>query len=215
MLFMDRQDAGEQLANQLLNFKNNLDVIVLALPRGGVVLGYEISSQLGVPMDLILVRKLGVPWQEELAFGAIAMNNIQVLNSNVISTLQISNETIQKIAIEEQKELERRNQLYREGRAFPIVAGKIVILVDDGIATGATMKAAIRVVNSMGPKKIIVAVPVASPSIYDEMAEENMELLVLKTPEPFYGIGMWYGSFPQLTDSEVITLLTKAPHVGT
>jgi putative phosphoribosyl transferase len=207
MLFKDRQDAGRKLALALHAFKNRDDVCVLALPRGGVVLGYEISKALHLPFDLILVRKLGVPWQEELALGAVAIPNIRVLNQSILSTLNIREKTIEEVTRREQAELDRRNRVYRQNRPFPPIKDKIVIIVDDGIATGATMRAAIRVVASMKPQKIIVAVPVASYSVFKEMRGEQVELLVLETPEPFYGIGMWYGQFPQLTDEEVITLL--------
>lgn len=210
MLFKDRTDAGQQLAEELLTLADRDDVVILALPRGGVVLGYEISNRLHAPLDLILVRKLGVPWQEELALGAIASNNIRIINKSIVDSLNISSEDIEQIAAREQHELERRNELYRKGKPFPDLKDKIVVIVDDGIATGATVRAAIKVVESFEPKKIIVAVPVASSSVYKEIPDENVQLLVLKTPEPFFGIGMWYGEFSQVTDEQVIDLLTKA-----
>lgn len=210
MLFLDRQDAGKQLAQQLKGYKNHPDVIVLALPRGGVVIGYEICKALNAPLDLILVRKLGVPWQEELALGAIATHHIKVINKDILATFPISQAVIDSLISKEQAELERRNRLYRKGKPFPCLDDKIVILADDGIATGATMKAAIKVAKTMHPQKIIVAVPLASSSIYKEMSGESVDLKVLETPEPFYGIGMWYANFPQLTDQEVIHILDKA-----
>ncbi len=210
MLFIDRKEAGKALGQALKKFSGNHDAIVLALPRGGVVLGYEICKQLHLKLDLILVRKLGVPDHEELAFGAIAMNNLRVLNEDVIDMLKIDNATIQNVVTSESAELQRRNSVYRQGAPFPNLKNKIVILVDDGIATGATMRAAIKVVTVFKPKKILVAVPVASPTIYEEMANENVELLVLKTPSPFLGIGMWYQDFPQVSDHVVLDLLAKA-----
>lgn len=208
MLFKDRQDAGRQLATKLAHLANNQNVLVLALPRGGVVLGHEISQRLNVPLDLILVRKLGVPWQEELAFGAIAVGNTEVLNEGIINSLGISNETIEEVKKKEEQELNRRNHLYRKDRPLPLINDKIIVLVDDGIATGATMRAAIRLVKACHPKEIIVATPLASISVFEDMSAEKIKLIVLETPEPFYGIGRWYSHFPQLTDEEVISLLT-------
>jgi putative phosphoribosyl transferase len=209
MPFKDRKDAGKKLAKMLSYLAKRDDVLVLALPRGGVVLGYEIGKELHVPLDVILVRKLGVPWQPELALGAIATHGIRVINKSIVSSLNIDEDTIEKIASVEKKELERRNQLYRQGRPFPKVNQKIIVLVDDGIATGATMRAAIKVVSTLQPQKIIVAVPLASSSVYTEMAGEDIDLVVAETPEPFFGIGMWYENFPQVSDEEVINLLSK------
>jgi putative phosphoribosyl transferase len=210
MLFQDRQEAGQKLAEELLPLADRSDVIVLALPRGGLVLGYEISSKLHVPLDLILVRKLGVPWQEELAFGAIANEDVQYINNSIVASISLSQQDMMKIIKRERLELQRRNEKYRQGRPFPNIEDKIVILVDDGIATGATMRAAIKVLATMHPRKIIVAVPVASSSVYQDFSDAPVELLVLNTPEPFYGIGMWYQDFAQLTDQDVIAILQKA-----
>jgi putative phosphoribosyl transferase len=214
MLFKDRKDAGKKLAKMLSYLANRDDVLVLALPRGGVILGYEVCKELNVPLDVILVRKLGVPWQPELALGAIATHDIRVINKSIVSSLNIDEDTIEEIASSEKKELERRNQLYRQGRPFPQVNQKIIVLVDDGIATGATMRAAIKVVSTLQPKKIIVAVPLASSSVYTEMAGEDIDLVVAETPEPFFGIGMWYGDFPQISDEEVINLLSKKDSIN-
>lgn len=209
-MFKDRIEAGQQLAQRLHQYQHDPNAIVLALPRGGVVLGDEISKTLALPLDLILVRKLGVPGQEELALGAISIDNVMVLNSRIVSALNIDDETIrQRVAIE-QTELARRNTVYRHNQPFPTITAKTVILVDDGIATGATMRAAIKIVQLHHPKKVIVAVPLASSSVYQDFAGDRVELVVLATPEPFYGIGMWYGQFPQLTDDDVITLLANA-----
>lgn len=210
MLFKDRKEAGLRLAQSLLKYKNNPDVIVLALPRGGVALGFEISRALAIPLDVLLVRKLGVPWQDELAFGAIAVGNVLIFNESIVANLNLSQESINRIIAKESQELQRRNLVYRQGRDFPPLAHKTVILVDDGIATGATMVAAIKAVRLSNPSKIIVASPLASVNVFQDMADQDVELLILETPEPFYGIGMWYGDFPQLTDNEVIELLQSA-----
>lgn len=209
-MFKDRNDAGRQLAQRLLQYQQDANAMVLALPRGGVVLADEVSSALSLPLDLILVRKLGVPGQEELALGAISIDNVIILNKSIIAALNINNEMIEQIIAKEQAELARRNRVYRHNKTFPDIKDKTVILVDDGIATGATMRAAIKIVQLHHPKKVIVAVPIASSSVYQDFAQESVELVVLATPEPFYGIGMWYAQFPQLEDEEVITHLANA-----
>lgn len=210
MLFKDRHEAGKKLATKLAVWVKANDSLILALPRGGVVLGYEISKALHIPLDIILVRKLGVPGQEELALGAIAMNNIRIINKSIISNLDIDEADIERISTKEQLELNRRNILYRQAKPFPVIKNKTVLLVDDGIATGATMRAAIKVVETMQPNKIIVAAPVASTSVYKDFHQEHVELCILETPEPFFGIGMWYQSFPQVTDQEVINFLNAS-----
>lgn len=208
-MFKDRIEAGIALAKALSQYRDDPNAIVLALPRGGVVLGDQISQALHIPLDIILVRKLGVPFQEELAFGAISLEGVQILNESVLNMIRLDPATISKVVAKEQQELDRRNALYRENRPFPDIQDKVVILVDDGIATGATMRAAIRIVQLHHPKKVIVAVPLASSSVYYDMADEDIQLLVLETPEPFYGIGMWYGEFLQVSDQEVIDLLQR------
>lgn len=210
MLYRDRQDAGKKLAHALLDYQDDADAIILALPRGGVVLGFELHQMLHLPLDLILVRKLGVPGQEELALGAISLDDVKVINKGIVSMLSINEETIAQIMAKEQQELTRRNLLYRENKPFPALKDKVVILVDDGIATGATMRAAINVVKELQPRKIVVATPVASSSVYSDLRDEHVEVEVLATPEPFYGIGMWYGDFKQITDEEVIHLVKMA-----
>lgn len=209
-MFRNREEAGKKLAKRLAKYRDDPDAIILALPRGGLVLGYEVSKALHLPLDLILVRKLGVPGQEELAFGAISFDDVKILNQHILSLLQIDPLAIAKIIAKEEHELARRNQLYRKDLPFPNIKGRVVILIDDGIATGATMKAAIKIVALYEPSKIVVAVPLASSSVYQDLSEDQVELVVLEMPEPFYGIGMWYGEFPQLTDEEVITLLANA-----
>lgn len=206
-LFRNRQDAGQRLAQKLSNYVAQNDVIVLALPRGGVGIGYEISKKLQLPLDVLLVRKIGVPGQEELAMGAIASGNIKVFNDDIIQALDISSDEIKEVIRREQLELKRRDQLYRGDHEFPDLKNKIVILVDDGIATGATMKAAIAAVKALGARKIIVATPVAALSTCKELQAKVDEIICLETPEPLYGIGMWYAEFPQLTDEEVIRML--------
>lgn len=214
MTFIDRRDAGRRLADQLSQYKNQDNVLVLALPRGGGAVACELCKKLNLPLDLLLVRKLGVPGQEELAFGAIAINHIRVLNQNIIDSLRIPDHIIEAVTQREQRELERRDALYRKNKPFPEVKNKTVIIVDDGIATGATMRAAVRVIKAMHPQKIIVAVPIASRDTYEELAAEVNEIIVLEMPEPLYGIGMWYREFPQLTDEEVIELLKRADQEG-
>ncbi len=209
-MFSNREEAGKKLAKRLSAYRDDPDTIILALPRGGVVLGYEVSHALHLPLDLILVRKLGVPGQEELAFGAISLDGVKILNQHILSILRIDPRAIDRIISKEELELARRNQLYRKDLPFPNIKDKVVILIDDGIATGATMKAAIKIVALHQPQKIIVAVPLASSSVYQDLSDDKVELVVLETPEPFYGIGMWYGEFAQLTDEQVIALLAKA-----
>jgi putative phosphoribosyl transferase len=207
MLFLDRTDAGKRLAIRLEPYANQRDVIVLALPRGGVAVAHEVCKQLHVPLDVVLVRKLGVPGQEELAMGAITLGDIKVFNSEIIQSLQITEQAIERVVAKERAELERRNQLYRKGRALPNLKHKTVILVDDGIATGATIRAAIAMIKTQQPEKIIVAVPVAAATTCAEIAQLVDGIICLQQPEPLYGIGMWYGDFPQLTDLEVINIL--------
>lgn len=208
-LFKDRHDAGQRLAEALARYANNNDVIVLGLPRGGVAVAYEISKTLNVPLEILLVRKLGVPGQEELAMGAIASRDVRVFNYDIIQALQISSEEINAVIAQEEQELKRRDELYRQGREFPDLKNQIVILIDDGIATGATMRAAISALKVLQPKKIVVAVPVAARSTCDELGKMVNEVVCLAMPEPLYGIGMWYADFPQLNDEEVIKFLNE------
>jgi predicted phosphoribosyltransferase len=209
-LFQDRTEAGKVLAAQLQHYAQRPDVIVLALPRGGVPIAYEISRALGLPMDLFLVRKLGVPEHEELAMGAIASGGVRVINDEVVDTLHIPESTIDRAAAIEQHELERRERDYRGDAPSPNVAGKTVILVDDGLATGSTMRAAAEALRQMHPARIVVAVPTASPDTCDAFRQIVDEVICAITPQPFHAVGIWYEHFPQLTDDEVRELLERA-----
>ncbi len=208
--FRDRKEAGKLLAAQLAAYANQQDVIVLALPRGGVPVGFEIAQALHVPLDVIVVRKLGVPGQEELAMGAIATGGICILNKDVVQFLNIPDEVIDEITAQELQELERREHLYRGERPAYDVGGRTVILVDDGIATGATMHAAVAAIKQRQPTRIIIAVPTAAPSTCDEFAAEVDELVCVIRPEPFIAVGYWYRQFSQTSDEEVRSLLERA-----
>ncbi len=212
MLFSDRSSAGagQLLAQELTGYANRPDVLVLALPRGGVPVAFEIATGLNIALDILLVRKLGVPNQPELAMGALASGGVQILNEDIVRDLNLSESAIAKVASQEQKELERREQLYRGNRPFPQLQGKTVILVDDGLATGATILAAILAVRKQQPARIVVAVPVAPSPAYSQLADKVDEMVCLSTPTPFYSVGQWYTRFPQTTDDEVRDLLRKA-----
>ena len=209
-LFIDRKDAGQKLAQKLAQYANRPDVIVLALPRGGVPVGYEVARALNAPLDVFIVRKLGVPGQEELAMGAIASGGVRILNQDIVQALGIPASVIDQVAAREWQELRRREKLYREGRPAPDLAGRTVILVDDGVATGATMRAAIKAVRQQNPAKVIVAVPVSALETYYDLAREADEVVALATPEPFFGVGLWYEHFDQTSDDEVRRLLRLA-----
>ena len=208
--FNDRKEAGKILAAKLTVYANKQDVMVLALPRGGVPVGFEIAQALHVLLDVIVVRKLGVPGQEELAMGAIATGGVRILNNDVVQFLDIPNELIDKISANEQQELERRERLYRGDRPAYDVSGRTVILVDDGIATGATMHAALAAIKQRQPSRIIIAVPTAAPSTCDEFAVKVDELVCLIQPEPFIAVSYWYRQFSQTSDDEVRRLLEQA-----
>ena len=209
-LFQDRTDAGRFLATKLANYAHRPDVLILALPRGGVPVAFEVAKALKAPLDIFLVRKLGVPGQEELAMGAIATGGARVLNREVVQALGISSEIIDWVAAKELQELRRREQLYRGQRPAPNVQDRTVILVDDGLATGATMRAAVLALRQQGPARIVVAVPTAAPSTCAEFETEVDEIVCAVTPEPFYGVGLWYANFSQTTDEEVRNLLQEA-----
>ncbi len=210
MIYRDRVDAGKQLAKRLTDFAGRDDVLVLALPRGGVPVAYEVAKALQVPMDIFLVRKLGVPGHEELAMGAISTGGVRVLNDDIVSYLRIPRDVIDAVAAGELKELERREREYRGDRPEPGVRGKTVILIDDGLATGSTMRAAAAALRQQNPTRIIVAVPVSAPQTCDEYRMGVDEIICARTPEPFFGVGMWYEDFSQTTDDEVRDLLGKA-----
>lgn len=207
----DRTEAGRLLAQKLTAYANREDVVVLALPRGGVPVAFEIATRLNAPLDVFIVRKLGVPWQEELAMGAIATGGVRVLNEDVVRLCNITDEQIASVEAKERKELERREQAYRGGRPAPDVSGRTVILVDDGIATGTTMRAALAALKKLQPSRIVVAVAVAPQSTYDELKAEADEVICLLTPEMFFAISRWYERFAQTTDEEVRDLLARAP----
>ena len=207
--FRDRRDAGRLLAAKLSAYAHRPDVIVLALPRGGVPVAYEVARALGAPLDVFVVRKLGVPGHEELAMGAVATGGVRVLNESVVNALGIPDNVIDAVAAQEERELARRERLYRDGRPPPDVRGKTVILVDDGLATGATMHAAIRALRQQHPARIIVAVPVAAPETCEALRAEVDEVICALTPEPFLAVGFWYEDFSQTTDEEVRDLLAR------
>jgi putative phosphoribosyl transferase len=210
MRFRDRVDAGRALAERLQPYRGRDDVVVLALPRGGVPVGFELARRLRVPLDVFLVRKLGVPGHEELAMGAIASGGVRVLNESVVAELGITDEDIARAAIVEGRELERREHLYRAGRAPIDVRGRTVILVDDGLATGASMRAAALAVRELHPAKVVVAVPVAAERTCDDFRGEVDEVVCAVTPEPFLAVGSWYDDFTQTTDDEVRALLAQS-----
>jgi putative phosphoribosyl transferase len=209
MFFQDRREAGRMLARPLEPFRNQPNVIVLALPRGGVPVAYEVARELNLPMDVFIVRKLGVPGQEELAMGAIASGGTVVMNRSVVDELAISQEEIEAAAGREKLEIERRERDYRHGRPPVQIEGRTVILIDDGLATGASMRAAARALRPRA-RRVIVAVPVASQSTCDEFRNEVDEVVCATTPQPFYAVGMFYRNFDQTTDEEVSMLLSQA-----
>lgn len=209
MLFHDRRDAGRQLAERLVEYANRDDILILALPRGGVPVAYEVAQALHVPWDVFLVRKLGVPGQEELAMGAIASGGVRVLNHSVVNALSISDAEIEHAVEQQEHELERRERVYRDDRPFPSVSGRIVILIDDGLATGATMRAAVQALRQRQPDAIIVAVPVAALATYEDFKQIADGIVCVDTPEPFHAVGLWYEDFGQTTDEEVHELLSR------
>lgn len=208
--FTNRRRAGELLAQQLLRYAHQSDVIVLALPRGGVPVGYEVAHLLQVPLDVMVVRKVGAPWNEELAIGAVASGGVLVLDKSLIQEMQIRPMEIEHIVSGELQELDRRERVYREGRPWPELRDHTVIVVDDGLATGSTMKAAVKAIRQQAPRKIVVATPVASVEAYHIMRSVADECVALLIPERLYGVGMYYEDFSQTSDAEVIALLQQA-----
>ena len=207
--FGDRRDAGKELATKLRHLSNRKNVVVLALPRGGVPIAFEVAEALDAPLDIFLVRKLGLPGYPELAMGAIASGGVRVLNENVVRWYGISEDEINAVAREEQRELERRERDYRRGRSMIDVRDKVVILVDDGLATGSTMRAAVEAVRQHGPARVVVAVPVGAPSTCEEFADITDEIICARAPEQFAAVGQWYRDFSQTTDEEVQELLNE------
>ena len=207
--FTNRAEAGELLAARLSALANRDDVIVLGLPRGGVPVGYEVAKALGVALDVFVVRKLGVPGHEELAMGAIASGDVRLVNHDVVDALGIPESVIDRVAERELIELERREQLYRGSRPLTPLANKTVILVDDGLATGSTMRAAVTAVRHQQPAHIIVAVPVGASSTCSELSQDADQVVCLRSPEPFVAVGLWYRDFTPTSDAEVRALLGR------
>ena len=210
MRYRDRRQAGRALASQLADYAGREDVLVLALPRGGVPVGFEVAQALHAPLDVFLVRKLGVPWHEELAMGAIASGGVRVLNEEVVRELDIDARRIEAVAARELEELHRREQAYRQGRADLDLAGKTAIVVDDGLATGSTMRAAVVALRKLGPAQVVVAVPVAPAETCHELRTIADAVVCTATPSPFGGVGAWYEDFSQTDDDEVRLLLAQA-----
>jgi putative phosphoribosyl transferase len=210
MIFQDRSQAGRVLASRLMKYARGPDTVVLALPRGGVPVAFEIGKELELPVDVFIVRKLGVPGHEELAMGAIASGGVRYINEDVTSELGITSDTIDAVSRIEEKEIERRERVYRSGRSPLDTQGKTVILVDDGLATGSTMLAAIAALRQRGPARIVVAVPAAARQTCTRIAREVDEIICLAMPDPFLAVGHWYHSFSQTTDDEVRDLLRRA-----
>jgi putative phosphoribosyl transferase len=207
--FVDRNQAGQILATKLKAFAKRTDVIVLGLPRGGIPVAFEVAKALRLPLDVCLVRKLGVPGHQELAMGAIASDGVRVLNDDIVNSLGISSHKIEEVAAKELRELQRRDRAYRGDRPSPNLQDRTIILVDDGIATGASMRAAITVLREKQPRSIIVATPMAPSSTCKELRTEVDDVVCLIMPEPFYAIAFWYDYFPQTTDEEVCKLLAE------
>lgn len=208
--FEDRREAGEFLAEQLTQYADRSDVLVLALPRGGVPVGYEVARKLHAPLDVFTVRKLGFPGNEEYAMGAIASGGARVLNREAIEEFNIPEEAVDKAIDEATQELERRERIYRDDRTMPPLKGRTVLLVDDGMATGSSMAAAVKALKQYDPGKIIVAVPAASAVTCEQFEEDVDNVICAITPEPFMSVGVWYENFEQTTDEEVRELLDEA-----
>jgi putative phosphoribosyl transferase len=210
--FVDRRDAGRVLALRLAKYANRDDVIVLALPRGGVPVAYEVAAALGAPMDVFLVRKLGTPGHRELAMGAIASGGVRVLNEDVVRWYGIPESAIERVAREEEQELQRRERAYRDDLPAPDLANRTVILIDDGLATGSTMRAAAQAMRLHHPSRVVIAVPVGAPQTCTELAAVADEVICARMPEPFSAVGQWYLNFNQTDDEEVRDLLQKSTH---
>lgn len=209
-LFVNRKDAGRKLAKKLSEFKDRPGVIVLGLPRGGVPVAYEVARELHAPLDIFLVRKLGLPGHEELAMGAIASGGVRVLNPEVVDALNVPEDVVDAVAEKERRELERREKAYRGDRPGPDLQGRTAILIDDGLATGASMRAAVAGLRAQDPREVVVAVPTAAPETCESFESEVDRVVCANTPEPFYGVGLWYEDFSQTTDQEVRVLLEKS-----
>jgi predicted phosphoribosyltransferase len=214
--FADRREAGRELASRLADYRGRSDVVVLALPRGGVPVAFEIAEALDAPLDIFVVRKLGMPGHPEFAIGAIASGGVRVLSDDVIRAYGVPHSAIDTVVRRELAALERREREYRRGRPLPDLRDRIVILVDDGLATGSTMRAAVQAVRAFEPARVVVAVPVGAPSTCAEFADIADEIVCARTPEPFSAVGLWYRDFSQTTDEEVRALLEEhARHATT
>lgn len=210
--FHDRIDAGRRLAGELTEYSRRPDVLVLALPRGGVPVAFEVARELDAPLDVFLVRKLGMPGHEEYAIGAIASGGVRVINEEAVRAFRITDIELAAVTAEETAELERRERRYRGDRPPPRIAGRTVILVDDGLATGYSMRAAVAALRHQGPARIVIAVPAAAPETCRELGAEVDDIVCAITPEPFQAVGLWYVDFEQTTDEEVHDLLELAAH---
>jgi predicted phosphoribosyltransferase len=209
--FKDRHEAGVVLASRLVAFRDRADVLVLGLPRGGVPVADEVARALHAPLDIFLVRKLGLPGHEELAMGAIASGGVRVLNSDVVDWYRVPGPVIDRVARNEQQELERREREYRGGRPAIDLHGKVVLLVDDGLATGSSMRAAVQAVRAQKPAQVIVAVPVGAPDTCRDLQALADQVVCARTPEPFSAVGLWYRDFSQTSDEEVRRLVQGSP----
>ena len=210
--FRDRTDAGQFLSTKLMAYANREDVLVLALPRGGVPVAFEVAKAINAPLDVFLVRKLGVPGNKELAMGAIATGDVLVLNEEVIKALDVPRVEIDLVTAKEKQELERRERIYRGDYPPPDVQGYTVILIDDGLATGSTMRAAVVALRKQTPGRIVIAVPIAAESTCNEFRSEVDEVICAVTPQPFLSVGTWYENFLQITDDDVREILKRARH---
>lgn len=209
-MFRDRSEAGHELARHLAHYAGCPDVIVLALPRGGAPVAFALAADLRVPMDLFLVRKLGVPWQPELAMGAVASGGVRVIARDVVRTCGITEEQIERASAEQNAVLQQNERILRNGRPAPNLNARIAILVDDGLATGSTMRAAIAAVRAQQPQRIVVAVPVGAESTCTQLRQEVDEMVCASTPEPFWAVGQWYADFSPVSDQEVRELLARS-----
>jgi putative phosphoribosyl transferase len=210
MYYQDRMEGGRRLAAKLMAYANRPEVVVLALPRGGVPVAFAVAETLNAPLDVFLVRKLGLPGHEELAMGAIATGGVRVLNESVVRNLGIPDTVIDTVTAQEQRELKRRERLYRDDRPALAVRGCTVLLVDDGLATGSTMRAAAVALRQQHPARIVIAVPIAASATCEEFRTEVDDIVCAATPEPFYAVGLWYNDFSQTSDTEVRDLLAQA-----
>jgi putative phosphoribosyl transferase len=212
--YRDRTHAGRELASKLLEYADRPGVIVLALPRGGVPVAFEVAKALHAPLDVFVVRKLGVPGHEEYAMGAIATGGVRVLDERVVRATGVTRAELDAVTAVERRELERRERQYRGDRPPPDVAGRTVILVDDGLATGSTMRAAVEALREEGAARVVVAVPIAPPETCDAFRDIVDDIVCARTPEPFYAVGLWYEDFSQTSDDEVRELLERSAPAG-